>query len=391
MSEKISNYSGGEEAPDNSSEEMPYNPWDHMEEGAKDVPESGLNQYNERDNSAKLSVSAEQAREMGKRPLENSLEIDARAERWLEEKQVSGEISYHSDLSPEQKMEANRATYAEIQKRRAFIAQLYPVLTQNREWDDEELATVPTSIRQEFSLGDSIAKHLIVSSEQNLLGRGDIQYPNGMFLPAYHSKNDAGCFLMYEEVSKQNDGIFDQESLASFEVPQPDVEKAKAQLGEVVNKIRSTTDLKTLGELNAYSLYKKGESPEIGLTTDISAAIEWDKTDAYEIIAHENLMQGFEIRSAQEHSEVEQAQAEVAEVEEELHELDEEYRKASLLKRAQMRVFGFSRKMMALQTELERRIAVAKKLQNNWANNWERWDSESRSFRKEPGASQESE
>ena len=306
--------------------------------------------------------------------IKNDLQVD----NWLAEHQASGEIVHYDDLTPEQKIEANKAHFADIQKRRAFMVQLYPALGKVGA-SEAELDSVPDSIKTEYAEGGILCREMLPGHEN---GQGNIRYPNGIIMRDYYKKVNTASFLVYQEARKINDQIIDQEALEKFEAPKPDIDTAKEQLGKIVSAIRTITNLEELKKVRATLTSYGAKLPSIGITTDINEAYEWDKTDSTNTIYDELTKQEFQIWSERDRLELEQTEAKAKQAESARQELLTEYQNANILKRATMMIGGYQRKLQALEANATTQNIILKRMREKYQNGSGRWDPTTRSFRK---------
>lgn len=329
---------------------------------------------------AKLKVNPGEAKSIGAMPefTRAGWQIQEMAKQWLNDGQASGEIRSVGTMTPEQKIEANREAFFDIQKRRAYLAELYPVLARGfnamnkSEWDN-----IPDSICTEYAVGDELCRHMLPGNEH---GKGNIQYPNGMIMPDYYNEYDATQYLLYQEARNKNNQIIDQEALEQFEAPKPDINTAKERLNSVVATIRTITKLEDLNKI------RTGEAsiiqPKIGIATDISEAYEWDKVDSIGTIYDELTKQEFQIQSERDRLELEQAEAKAAQAFGAWEALSNEYQGANPFKRAFMQINGYQRKFKALEANARTQNTILERKRQNYQNGSGRWDPVTRSFRK---------
>ena len=294
----------------------------------------------------------------------------------------SGEMKVldRGSVSREQCIEANRAAYGDVQKRRAFIAQMYPVLTQGREWDDPELKAVPESIREEFSNGGKIANRLLQTASGDGGQEGFLQLPNGTIVSFEQRQEEIDSMLAYEESRRANDQILDLDALSRFEAPRSNVEETNEWLSMLSDKIRSCESLDEVKQFSFYNLVREGNFIKPAISTDIEATIS--NKQIVNTITEEVLSQENTIRQRDAIRQIEDARSRLDESEALVKQLEDEYNNANPIKRALLMISGHGNRLSAARMDVSSRKSLLTSRQARYDRGLSKWDPASRSWTK---------
>ena len=276
------------------------------------------------DRRAGICVSEEEARQIGEIPPRDFETIKKQAEEWLRNRQAEGSIIPLGEVTIDQIIEANREFFFDVQKRRAFIAKTYPELLDDQGVSQSKRPeSVPESIFEEFSQGELLCLHMLLSINKDSVEDG-VQYPNGTIFPKFYGDNPgaASHFLRYQESRKQNDQILDQEALASFETPPTqNIEEVREKLEQVIDMIHATTDVdRLMDEFDLSKLREKGLMPKESIISDIEIEYELQKLKVDTAIDNERHKRTQEVSEELERR-ISEISAEIRSLEEQINKL----------------------------------------------------------------------
>ena len=253
------------------------------------------------------------------------------AKTQLEAGLADGSLAVRRDLSHAERLESNRDSFAEIQKRRAFLAQLYPGLL-----EDPKSKDIPASIRSEFSTGDFICLNML-SGE---LHADTVQLPNGMSL--YHPEDAIKTVSRYEQAKKLNDQIIDQKALAEFK-PQ-DFSETEQSIQEKLDQIEKASSFE---ELDGIVQQGPASTKLEGFITDIDSALQnQSRPDMGYIIKSRRI----ELERQKAMSEIDALEQRIAKIDAEQKRLEDEYSNAGLFKKAAFLIGGHRKALKKLES-----------------------------------------
>ena len=254
------------------------------------------------------------------------------AKTQLEAGLADGSLTIRRNLSHTERLEANRGSFAEIQKRRAFLVQLYPQLLEDRTSEG-----IPASVRSEFATGDSICSNMLHSER---FSGPVVQLPNGMSL---HGPESAIMIASrYEQAKKLNDQIIDQKALAEFSLQ--DLSESEQLIQGKIDQIKSASSSEELDEIAHHG---PTSTKLEGFITNIDTAFrDKERPDMNYMIKSRRI----ELEQQKAMSEIDALEQRIAKIDAEQKRLEEEYDGAGFFKKAAFLIGGHKKALKKLES-----------------------------------------